>query len=291
MDQLDELAQQMDGQALLPEEGPAEVGYDQIAAQPQPASGRRPQKPAGVVATLPKSINSQEEWNALQPWQKEAVRRMRSGIQFTPEALGEFASKFQDESIKAQSSQKQLKPKPTDLMKLAEYKTLAVLSDKMSKEINALDSDALGPIDTRWNNFKSKWVGADKKFSTAIQAYNSVKNQILKMRSGAAVTDQEMNRMLSEMGDPTSADSTFKLNNSAFAASIRNQLSDQVSTLKDAGYSLPDSLLKFSEPPSEMEEKSPSQSSGISISEGRTATNPKTGQKLIFRSGAWTPLQ
>ena len=76
---------------------------DQMADQGTPMQSQSPPSKRGIIATLPPPPQTQEEWTALAEWQKEAYRRMRQGIQYTPEALATFAGDFMEEDRRAAS--------------------------------------------------------------------------------------------------------------------------------------------------------------------------------------------
>lgn len=244
----DELAQL---QASAEPDLPAYAGQPDLSAQqidpaamsaapPQPAA--QPSMPDAASVALPDRIETQEQFDALPQWQKDLIRLQAQGVKVTQSKAAEYAMSSIAKEREAKSSQKQLAIKPSDLMGLAEYGNLTKLADKAASEIEALPDGALGPIDTRWNELKGTWVGADPKFQTAMQAYNSVKNQILKMRSGAAVTENEMQRMLQELGDPRSADATFKRSVRGFSSGLKNLMADKVQALQESGYEVPKTL-------------------------------------------------
>lgn len=218
-------------------------GYVQSSDPQAGAADTGGAEAAGV--TMPSAINSQEEWDALPAWQKDLVRMQHQGIQMTQGQAAKYAMDYQqEERSRAAKSERAggVKLKPSDLMKLSEQKTLSQLAGKAADLIEGLPDGMLGPMDTRWNSAVSATIGGDPKFMHAMTAYESVKNQILKMRSGAAVTENEMARMLKEVGDPTSADSTFKQTLRSFASQTTLGLRDQLHAIKESGYELPESL-------------------------------------------------
>lgn len=276
---LDDLAMQADSQVMLPEDAPGGT-YDQIAQQPQqmqqapiqviqasPQRSQRVQKPRAYLS----AFTNQQEYDALPDWQKEAVRKIRSGVQMTPEDLGEFAMKYQkpvsgetvvvadpvtgDKGTYVRTSEGQLSPfkgdtekrpalRPDAIFKLTEFKNLSDLAQVASDKIEKLPDSQLGPVDSRAKDLSQWALGVDPKYQEAMQSYNAVRNQILKLRSGGAVTDGEAERLLSELGTPTQSDGVFKLNLKGFAAQQRNNTDNQIANLKDSGYDLPENLLK-----------------------------------------------
>jgi hypothetical protein len=83
-------------------------------------------------------------------------------------------------------------------------------AEGLTKVINDIeknfDEGFVGPIAGRIGEAKSVTVGNSPKEASFRAAVSSLKNQLLKLRSGAAVTDQEFERILSEL--PTENDPT-----------------------------------------------------------------------------------
>jgi hypothetical protein len=119
---------------------------------------------------------------------------------------------------------------------LVEYKNLVELG---SKALETTNENLYGPVSGRIEAGKS-YFGMSPDFTTMNQAYAGVRDQILKARSGAQVTDQEAKRFLQEIGDPYTGD--YKQRLELFTAQRKREYLDKLQAYQEAGFEIPKSL-------------------------------------------------
>lgn len=123
---------------------------------------------------------------------------------------------------------------------------------------------------------------------------------ILRKESGAAIPDFEMERYFRtytpQLGDEKAAVKTKSrlLENQFKAIRAESGKAFDAMMVINSGYETPpnqqtSNTNEQQQPPKTTVENQRGGQSG-SISEGTTATNPKTGQKIIFRGGQWQPI-
>lgn len=84
-----------------------------------------------------------------------------------------------------------------------------------------------------------------KDYVDMYQNYNAAKNNYTRLLAGQNVSGQELNRMLLEIGDPTSNDFPYKLQN--FVNQQKQTYSDKIQAWRQNGFKVPESLLKLSD--------------------------------------------
>ena len=119
---------------------------------------------------------------------------------------------------------------------LVEYKNLVELG---SKALETANENLYGPVSGRIEAGKS-YFGMSPDFTTMNQAYAGVRDQILKARSGAQVTDEEAKRFLQEIGDPYTGD--YKQRLELFTAQRKREYLDKLQAYQEAGFEIPKSL-------------------------------------------------
>jgi hypothetical protein len=119
---------------------------------------------------------------------------------------------------------------------LVEYKNLVELS---SSAIASTSDNLYGPFQGRLEAGKSVF-GASPDYTKMEQAFSGVRNQILKARSGAAVTPSEAERFLQEIGDPFRGDYGQRLE--TFTSQRRKEYLDKLQAYQEAGFDIPESL-------------------------------------------------
>jgi len=125
-----------------------------------------------------------------------------------------------------------------EIGELTDYKSLVDLG---RTAINSITSENLyGPVRGRVNPAIASTYGYPD-YTKMMQAFSGVNNQILKARSGGAVTDQEAERFRAEIGDPNSNDFPDRMN--LFTAQRRREYLGKLQVLRDSGYDIPDTLL------------------------------------------------
>lgn len=122
---------------------------------------------------------------------------------------------------------------------LADMKSIIDLGQRVIGEISP---NLYGPIEGRIQAGMAS-LGMSPDYTRMSQMFSGVKNQILKARSGGAVTPQEADRFMEEIGTPTSGD--FGQRMEFFTQQRKREYVDKLQALQDAGYDIPDSL-KFS---------------------------------------------
>jgi len=121
---------------------------------------------------------------------------------------------------------------------LSEYKSLVDLGKTANDAIT--DSGLYGPIRGRINPIIASTSGYPD-YTKMMQAFSGVNNQILKARSGGAVTDQEALRFQNEIGDPNANDFPDRMR--AFAAQRKREYLTKLQAFRDSGFEIPDTLL------------------------------------------------
>jgi hypothetical protein len=119
---------------------------------------------------------------------------------------------------------------------LVEYKNLVDLS---TKAMETTSPNLYGPVVGRVQAGLAAF-GQSPDFTQMNQAYAGVRNQILRARSGAAVTEKEAERFLQEMGDPYTGDFAQRLE--IFANQRRREYLDKLQAYQEAGFEIPRSL-------------------------------------------------
>lgn len=132
--------------------------------------------------------------------------------------------------------------------KLNAYQEIADLSEKMGTQIAELKDTDIGPMDAgvipAVKNFMGvspeKGMGANSTgYNDAISTYNTVRNIILRARSGGAVTPGESDRLMGELGDPVKKPGTFKSDIANFVKNRKFDIEAQRKSLESAGYRVP----------------------------------------------------
>lgn len=140
------------------------------------------------------------------------------------------------------------KPKPlpaSQVSDLADFKAMVTNLNnaaEIAKRVNT------GPIAGRGQSIASKFGGSSKDFIDFRQKLSTVNNIMLKLRSGAAVTDQEYQRFLQEMPSVNDTEDVrdAKLQNAiAYMTNLQN---DKMQAYAEAGYIVPQSTSIQSQP-------------------------------------------
>jgi hypothetical protein len=132
-----------------------------------------------------------------------------------------------------------------EIGELTDYKSLVDLGATAIGSITS--EDLYGPVRGRVNPAIASTYGYPD-YTKMMQAFSGVNNQILKARSGGAVTDQEAERFRAEIGDPNSNDFPDRMK--MFTAQRKREYLGKLQVLRDSGYDIPDTLL-----PDEIREK------------------------------------
>jgi len=152
-------------------------------------------------------------------------------------ALAQALTVARDDSYK--SAKDMMKKLPVNKIdELTDYKSLVDLGKSTVDSISS--PNLYGPLMGRVNPALAATVG-NPDYTKMMQSFSGVNNQILKARSGGAVTDDEAKRFRAEIGDPTSND--FKDRMTAFTAQRRREYLTKLQVLRDVGYDIPDTLL------------------------------------------------
>jgi hypothetical protein len=125
-----------------------------------------------------------------------------------------------------------------EIGELTDYKSLVDLGATAIGSITS--EDLYGPVRGRVNPAIASTYGYPD-YTKMMQAFSGVNNQILKARSGGAVTDQEAERFRAEIGDPNSNDFPDRMK--MFTAQRRREYLGKLQVLRDSGYDIPDTLL------------------------------------------------
>lgn len=121
---------------------------------------------------------------------------------------------------------------------LSEYKSLVDLGKTAIDSITG--EELYGPVRGRINPLIASTSGYPD-YTKMMQAFSGVNNQILKARSGGAVTDDEAKRFQAEIGDPTANDFPDRMK--AFTAQRKREYMTKLQAFRDSGFEIPDSLL------------------------------------------------
>lgn len=121
---------------------------------------------------------------------------------------------------------------------LSEYKSLVDLGKTAIDSITG--ENLYGPIMGRVNPLIASTSGYPD-YTKMMQAFSGVNNQILKARSGGAVTDDEAKRFQAEIGDPNANDFPDRMK--AFTAQRKREYMTKLQAFRDSGFEIPDSLL------------------------------------------------
>jgi hypothetical protein len=152
-------------------------------------------------------------------------------------ALAQAYTVARDDSYKsAKDSMKKLPIK--EIGELTDYKSLVDLGKTANESITS--PSLYGPYNGRVNPMLAATTGYPD-YTKMMQAFSGVNNQILKARSGGAVTDQEAARFQAEIGDPKSNDFPDRMQ--SFTAQRKREYLTKLQVLRDSGYEIPDTLL------------------------------------------------
>ena len=146
---------------------------------------------------------------------------------------------------------------------LADMKSIIDLGQQA---VGAISPNLYGPIEGRVQAGMAS-LGMSPDYTKMSQMFSGVRNQILKARSGGAVTPQEADRFIEEIGSPTSGD--FGQRMEFFTQQRRREYLDKLQALQEAGYDIPDSL-KFS-------------TSRGGTAQGAQATTEQAGGRQVIR--------
>lgn len=122
---------------------------------------------------------------------------------------------------------------------LADLKGIVELGQSASSYINS-NPNLYGPFMGRAQAGMAA-VGASPEYTQMSSMFSGVRNQILKARSGGAVTPQEADRFIEEIGSPTSGD--FAQRMEFFSAQRRREYLDKLQAYREAGFEIPSSLM------------------------------------------------
>lgn len=134
-----------------------------------------------------------------------------------------------------------LKPKaltPNAISDLSDFKNL-VSNLKDMQGITGVDT---GPISGRAQNIASKFGAASEPFVKTQQKEATVNNIMLKLRSGAAVTEQEYERFKKEMPLVTDAPETRKIKLNNAINYMTNLQNSKIQAYDEGGYVVPPSV-------------------------------------------------
>jgi len=106
-------------------------------------------------------------------------------------------------------------------------------------------SGLYGPFDSFAGNIRAQYGLGGADYARLNQAYSVTKNALVYELSGSAVSENEMQRQLNAVGDIRRADFATKF--TEFYSQRRQDFYNQIQTLSDAGYQIPDKLITRSE--------------------------------------------
>ena len=144
-----------------------------------------------------------------------------------------------DEIVKASRELQPLQMPPGQLEKVAEIRTFTALVDRIQHSYSA---EFVGPIRGRAGWLAEKTgVITDKEveFRTFSQ---SLENQLLLLRSGAAITETEYQRLRAELPNPTNAPNVFAQKAKTFRTILTDINRARLDTFKQFGYIMPPDL-------------------------------------------------
>lgn len=138
-----------------------------------------------------------------------------------------------------QQAEKASKGRPVPVSAAEKTAQIDVLRGLLDEVRNDYDSSFVGPLQARAGRVSQvTGLGASEKRGRFLQNLASVRNQILQLRSGAAITPQEASRLLQELPDPNRSDVDFSVAMSNFDNSLRRIQEARAKALKDAGYNI-----------------------------------------------------
>lgn len=98
------------------------------------------------------------------------------------------------------------------------------------------NSENVGWADNIKNGFKNTFSEGNMNANRLESAHANLKNIVIKLRSGSAVSAQEADRMIEELGNMSSSETKFKAGLENFVNSLESKVSSQKDIYKNAGY-------------------------------------------------------
>lgn len=140
-----------------------------------------------------------------------------------------------DAKTKMQTVKK--KPIPASVAeKTAQIDVLGGLLDEVKKDF---DASYTGPFQGRLGQAAQvSGLGATEQRGRFRQNLASIRNQILQLRSGAAITPQEASRLLQELPDPNRSDVDFSVAMTNFENSLQRIQEARRRAFREAGYNI-----------------------------------------------------
>lgn len=144
----------------------------------------------------------------------------------------------------ADPSVKSVREQPTKALPASQVESLLDIQNvakalKEATEIADAKSVDTGPISGRWQAFQSKFGMASDSFVDMNQRLQTANNIMLKLRSGAAVTESEYNRFINEFPQPTDTPDVRKRKAKNSIRYMNSLIDDKVSAFSESGYKTP----------------------------------------------------
>lgn len=132
------------------------------------------------------------------------------------------------------------------LDKLTKRRAFLDGAEKVAAQLARPGSSGLyGPFDSFAEDIRGRFGLGGADYARLNQAFSMARNALVNELSGAAVTPEEMERQLETIGNITRADFATKF--MEFYSQRRQDFYNQIQTLSDAGYQIPDKLVTRSE--------------------------------------------
>lgn len=127
--------------------------------------------------------------------------------------------------------------------------TLQTLRNQLQNINDSFDETAVGPIAGRMAAGKTKVEGlSNARQSTFIKATTSLRNEIIRARSGGAVTPSEADRLIQELPDTNSSETDFRAKFDNTRTAFNEIMDTRVQSLKEVGYKGIDAYEKSLQP-------------------------------------------
>lgn len=115
--------------------------------------------------------------------------------------------------------------------------TLQTLRGQLQNINDSFDETAVGMVAGRTATAKTKVEGlSNKRQSTFIKATTSLRNEIIRARSGGAVTPSEADRLIQELPDINSSETDFRAKFQNTQAAFNEIMATRVASLDEVGY-------------------------------------------------------
>ena len=196
-------------------------------------------------------------------------------------------------SARVPSTQISIKQPPAKM--LEDMSTLYDMQNQVS-EIASLFEEKETFWGGRWENAKAKYGLANLPVVGDIvtqptergilfrQIVDTIKEDLARKRSGGQITASEYERLNDLLPGWQLPADTFKAKLKGFAKALDRTVASKRRILSEAGYIVPGET-EVQAPQSVRTPTAPQ------YKEGQSAVNPTTGQRIIFRNGAWQPME